>query len=59
VFLYNLLDLKRPTWEGPELGAGKHTIVFDFTTDGPGLGKGGMPVGEGTYMTIEKTGGVK
>jgi hypothetical protein len=36
VFLYNLLDLKRPTWEGPELGAGKHTIVFDFTTDGPG-----------------------
>jgi arylsulfatase A-like enzyme len=41
VFLYNLLDLKRTTWEGPELGAGKHTIVFEFKSDGPGLGKGG------------------
>ena len=30
VFLYNLLDLKRTMWEGPELEAGKHTIVFDF-----------------------------
>jgi arylsulfatase len=44
VFLYNLLDLKRTTWEGPELGAGKHTIVFDFKSDGPGLGKGGTGV---------------
>ena len=43
-FLYNLLDLKRTTWEGPELGAGKHTIVFDFKSDGPGLGKGGTGV---------------
>ena len=42
VFLYNLLDLKRTTWEGPELGAGKHTIAFDFKSDGPGLGKGGQ-----------------
>ncbi len=41
VFLYNLLDLKRITWAGPELGEGKHTIVFDFKSDGPGLGKGG------------------
>jgi arylsulfatase len=24
VFLYNLLDLKRTMWEGPELSAGKH-----------------------------------
>ena len=31
-------------WEGPELGAGKHTIVFDFKSDGPGLGKGGTGV---------------
>jgi arylsulfatase len=23
------------------LGAGKHTIVFDFKSDGPGLGRGG------------------
>ena len=44
VFLYNLLDLKRTTWEGPELGAGKHTIVFDFKSDAPGLGKGGTGV---------------
>jgi arylsulfatase len=41
VFLYNLVDLKRTTWAGPALGAGKHTIVFDFKSDGPGLGKGG------------------
>jgi len=41
VFLYNLLDLKRTIWEGPELSAGKHTIVFDFKLDGPGFGKGG------------------
>jgi arylsulfatase A-like enzyme len=44
VFLYNLLDLKRTTWEGPELTAGKHTIVFDFKSDTPGLGKGGTGV---------------
>jgi arylsulfatase len=44
VFLYNLLDLKRTTWEGPELSAGKHTIVFDFKSEGPGLGKGGTGV---------------
>jgi len=44
VFLYNLLDLKRTMWEGPELTAGKHTIVFDFKIDGPGLGKGGTGV---------------
>jgi arylsulfatase len=44
VFLYNLLDLKRTIWEGPKLGAGKHTILFDFKSDGPGLGKGGTGV---------------
>jgi arylsulfatase len=41
VFLYNLLDLKRTAWEGPELSAGKHTVRFDFKPEGPGLGKGG------------------
>ena len=41
VFLYNLLDLKRTVSAGPELKASKHTIVFDFKADGPGLGKGG------------------
>jgi len=44
VFLYNLVNLKRTTWSGPELGAGKHTIVFDFKCDGPELGKGGTGV---------------
>ena len=41
VFLYNLLDLKRTLWEGPYLDSGKHTVVFDFRSDGPGPGKGG------------------
>ena len=44
VFLYNLLNLKRTIWSGPALGAGKHTIVFDFKSDEPGLGKGGTGV---------------
>jgi arylsulfatase len=44
VFLYNLLDLKRTTWEGPELSPGKHTIVFDFKSAGEGLGQGGTGV---------------
>ncbi len=44
VFLYNLLDLKRTTWEGPALAEGKHTVVFDFKSDAPGLGKGGTGV---------------
>ena len=44
VFLYNLLDLKRTMWEGPELKPGKHTIVFDYKPDEPGLGKSGKGV---------------
>jgi arylsulfatase A-like enzyme len=44
VFLYNLLDLKRTIWEGPTLAPGKHTIVFAFTPEAPGLGKGGTGV---------------
>jgi len=44
VFLYNLLDLKRTVWSGPELSPGKHTIVVDYKIDGPGLGKGGTGV---------------
>jgi hypothetical protein len=44
VFLYNLLDLKRTVWEGPELTAGKHIIRFSFKYDGPGFGKGGTGV---------------
>jgi arylsulfatase len=46
VFTYNLLELKRFRWAGPEaLGPGKHVIAFDFTRDeGPGFGKGGTGV---------------
>jgi arylsulfatase len=44
VFLYNLLDLKRTVWEGPELKGGKHTIVFDFKVEAAGFGKGGTGV---------------
>ena len=44
VFTYNLLDLERTSWTGSALGAGKHTVVFDFKYDGPGPGKGGTGV---------------
>ena len=38
VFTWNLLDLKRVRWEGPEaLSPGKHTLEFDFTYDGLGF----------------------
>jgi arylsulfatase A-like enzyme len=39
VFLWNLVDLKRVKWEGPDaLAPGKHTIEFDFIYDGLGIG---------------------
>jgi arylsulfatase len=38
VFLWNLVDLKRVRWEGPELTPGKHTVEFDFKYDGLGVG---------------------
>jgi arylsulfatase A-like enzyme len=45
VFTYNLLALERFRWEGPQaLTPGKHTIVFDFKYDGPGMAKGGTGV---------------
>jgi arylsulfatase len=53
VFVYNLLNLKRTRfeggvgaedWLGRSLKPGKHTIVFEFKYDGPGLGKGGTGV---------------
>jgi arylsulfatase len=37
VFTWNLLDLKRVRWEGPELSPGKHIIEFDFKYDGLGF----------------------
>jgi arylsulfatase len=45
VFTYNLLALEQFRWEGPQaLTPGKHTIVFDFKYNGPGMGKGGTGV---------------
>ena len=39
VFLWNLVDLKRVRWEGPEaLAPGNHTLEFDFKYDGLGMG---------------------
>ena len=40
-----MLMLAQFRWEGQQpLAAGKHTIVFDFTYDGPGIAKGGTGV---------------
>jgi arylsulfatase len=45
VFTYNLFNIARFRWEGGQaLAPGKHTLVFDFKYDGPGLGKGGTGV---------------
>ncbi len=44
VFLYNYLALAKPRWEGPVLSEGAHTLVFDFTYNGPGVGKGATGV---------------
>jgi len=39
VFLWNLVDLERIKWEGPDaLPPGKHTLEFDFQYDGLGIG---------------------
>ncbi len=39
VFIWNLVDLKRVRWEGPDaLAPGKHTLEFDFKYDGLGMG---------------------
>ena len=45
VFDYNMLILAQYRWEGKQpLSAGKHTIVYDYTYDGPGIAKGGTGV---------------
>jgi hypothetical protein len=38
VFLWNMVDLKRERWEGPELTPGMHVLEFDFKYDGLGIG---------------------
>ena len=41
-FTYNYLGLQQSTIaSGQVLKPGKHTIVYDFKYDGPGMGKGG------------------
>ncbi len=67
VFTWNLVDLKRVRWEGPELAPGKHVIEFDFKYDGlgsatmlfgdySGIGKGGTGVlkVDGAAVATEK-----
>ena len=68
VFVWNLLDLKRIRWEGPDaLKPGKHTLEFDFKYDGlgfatlefnnfSGLGKGGTGVlkVDGKEVAVQK-----
>ena len=45
MFLYNLLNVERFRWEGQQaLTPGRHTVVFEFTYDGHGPGKGGTGV---------------
>lgn len=55
VFTWNLVDLKRVRWEGPDLTAGKHVLEFEFHYDGlgpatmafgnfSGIGQGGTGV---------------
>ena len=39
VFLWNMVDLERIKWEGPDaLPPGRHTVEFDFKYDGIGPG---------------------
>ena len=39
MFLWNMVDLDRLKWEGPDaLPPGQHTVEFDFTYDGLGSG---------------------
>ena len=41
IFLYNLIDIKRTAWEGPELACRKAHHRLRLEARGPGLGKGG------------------
>jgi arylsulfatase len=51
VFTYNYVGVERFRWEGTDaLAPGQHTLVFAFTYDGPGAGKGGTGV-----LTVDGT----
>jgi arylsulfatase len=54
VFDYNMLILAQYRWEGQQsLSPGKHTIVFDYTYDGPGIAKGGTGVLKVDGQTVD------
>jgi len=58
VFLWNLVDLKRVRWEGPDaLAPGKHTLEFDFKYDG--MGPGTMAFGSFSGVGAGGTGVLK
>jgi arylsulfatase len=45
VVTWNIADVERQRWEGAAaVTPGKHTLRFEFTYDGPGVGKGGTGV---------------
>jgi arylsulfatase len=52
VFLWNLVDLKRVRWEGPELAPGKHLLEFDFKY----AGMGAATMAFGSYAGIGQGG---
>ncbi len=52
VFLWNLVDLKRVRWEGPELTPGKHVLEFDFKYSG----MGGATMAFGSYAGVGQPG---
>jgi hypothetical protein len=63
VFLWNLIDLKRIKWEGPDaLASGRHLVEFDFKYEGIGAGtlafnnfSGLAQPGTGTLKVDSKT----
>ena len=58
VFTWNLVDLKRVKWEGPDvLTPGKHLLEFDFKYDG--LGMGTMAFGSASGIGRGGTGTLK
>jgi arylsulfatase len=57
VFTWNLVDLKRVRWEGPELAPGKHQLEFDFKYDG--LGPATMAFGNFSGIGASGTGVLK
>jgi arylsulfatase A-like enzyme len=57
VFTWNLVDLKRIRWEGPELTPGKHQLEFDFKY--AGLGPATMAFGNFSGVGAGGTGTLK